>query len=61
MFSIKPIITIIACFFVAQCFAQQKQLGDDQYFKNNLKSIIQPLPVVTRWIDNTHFLMLKDA
>jgi dipeptidyl-peptidase 4 len=61
MFSFKSATTIIASFLLVNCFAQQKQLADDQYFKNNFKGIIQPLPAVTRWIDNTHFLMLKDG
>jgi dipeptidyl-peptidase 4 len=61
MFSTKSTFTIIATLVIAQCFAQQKQLGDDQYFKNNFKGIIQPLPSVTKWIDNSHFLMLKDG
>ncbi len=61
MFSFKSATTIIASFLLVNCFAQQKQLTDDQYFKNNFKGIIQPLPAVTRWIDNSHFLMLKDG
>ncbi len=52
--------------FVAICFlnislAQQKPLTDDQYFKNNFKGIVQPLPIVSRWIDGSHFLLIKDA
>lgn len=42
-------------------FAQQKQLGDDQYFKSNFKNIVQGLPNATRWIDNSHFLMIKEG
>ena len=41
--------------------AQQKQLTGEQYFKNNFKEIIQPLPVATLWIDDTHFLLLKEG
>ncbi|MEJ7610300.1 MAG: DPP IV N-terminal domain-containing protein [Ferruginibacter sp.] len=41
--------------------AQQKQLTDDQYFKANFKGITQPLPIVTRWTDNTHFLVIRDG
>ena len=41
--------------------AQQKQLSDDQYFKGILKSIIQSLPNVPRWTDNSHFLLIKDG
>lgn len=41
--------------------AQQKPLTEDQYFKSNFKGITQPLPAVTRWIDDSHFLMIRDA
>jgi dipeptidyl-peptidase-4 len=41
--------------------AQQKPLTDDQFFKSNFKGIVQSLPVVSRWTDNTHFTLLKDA
>ena len=42
-----------------QLQAQQKQLSDDQYFKGNLKGIIQPMATVTRWIDNNQFLLSR--
>ena len=41
--------------------AQLKQLTDDQYFKGNLTSIIQALPNVLHWTDNSHFLLMKDG
>lgn len=41
--------------------AQQKLLTDDQYFKSNFKGIIQSLPSVARWTDNTHFLLLRES
>ena len=41
--------------------AQQKPLTDDQYFKSNFKGIIQSLPAVSRWTDNTHFLLLRES
>ena len=41
--------------------AQKKQLTDDQCFKSNFKGIIQPLPMATRWTDNTHFLLMRDG
>ena len=47
----------IACF----SFAQQKQLTDDQFFKSNFKGITQPLPIATKWIDNSHFLLIRDG
>ena len=42
-------------------FAQQKQLTDEQFFKSNFKGITQPLPIATKWIDNTHFLLIRDG
>ena len=41
--------------------AQQKELTETQYFKNDFKGIIQALPVFSNWIDNSHFLLLKDS
>ena len=48
------IITIAA-------FAQQKQLTDDQFFKNNFKGIVNTLPSATKWIDNSRFLLIRDG
>ena len=42
-------------------FAQQKQLTDDQFFKNDFKGIVNTLPVATRWVDNSHFLLVRDG
>ncbi|MCP9750126.1 S9 family peptidase [Ferruginibacter sp. HRS2-29] len=41
--------------------AQKKALTDNQYFKSDFKGIVQSLSAATRWIDNTHFLLLKDS
>lgn len=51
-------LTLLVCMGT---FAQQKQLTNDQYFKSNFKGIVQPLPVVTRWIDDSHFMLIKNA
>ena len=32
--------------------AQQKNLTDDQYFKNDLKDLVQPLPRTGKWVSN---------
>ncbi|MBC7889973.1 MAG: DPP IV N-terminal domain-containing protein [Ferruginibacter sp.] len=40
--------------------AQKKELSDEQYFKSNFKGIIQSLPVVTKWVDDSHFILLKN-
>jgi dipeptidyl-peptidase-4 len=41
--------------------AQKKELTDEQYFNNDFKGIIQPLPVVSKWTDNSHFVLLKNG
>ncbi len=42
-------------------FAQKKQLGAQQYFKSDFKDLIQPLPTVSRWTDESHFLLTRDS
>ncbi|MFC4263148.1 DPP IV N-terminal domain-containing protein [Ferruginibacter yonginensis] len=62
MFSFKQTLVVATAIVMsAPAMAQQKQLTDDQFFKNNFKGIVQPMPVVTRWVDNTHFLLVKDG
>ncbi len=61
MVSIKSTIIFICTLLSASSFAQQKQLGDDQFFKSNFKGITQSLPVVTRWTDNAHFLLIREG
>ncbi len=41
--------------------AQQKPLTDDQYFKNIFKGIVDPLPVLKKWTDNSHFILTRDG
>lgn len=41
--------------------AQKKELGDDQYFKSNFKGIVQALPFVKSWVDDSHAEILKDG
>lgn len=53
-------ILVSVCF----CFsatAQKKELTDDQYFKNNFKGIIQPLPSVGKWVDESHVVIRRDG
>lgn len=52
------LFTILICLGSS---AQKKQLTDDQYFRANFKGITQPLPVPAKWIDNDHFLLMKDS
>ena len=59
---LKNVAAFSAVFVIAAAgFAQQKQLTDDQFFKNNFKGIVNPLPSVTRWVDNSHFLLVRDG
>ena len=41
--------------------AQKKDLTDDQYFKSNFKGITNTLPLMSRWIDDSHFILKKDS
>ena len=41
--------------------AQKKDLTDDQYFKSNFKGITNTLPLVSRWIDDSHFVLKKES
>ncbi len=59
---LKKLLFCLFCVAITTIsFAQQKALTDDQYFKSNFKGIIQPLPVATRWTDNSHFLLVRDG
>ena len=58
-FYIKITLSLLIISSVAN--AQLKPLTDDQYFKNNFKDFITPLPTITKWVDNTHFLMIKSG
>ncbi|CAN5716190.1 S9 family peptidase [soil metagenome] len=59
---VKKIFTLsfltLTCLYT---FAQKKELSDDQYFKNNFRGIVQPLPFATQWIDDSHFILLKNG
>ena len=46
-------------FFTAFVFAQQKQLTADQYFKNNFKEILEPIPQFFTWIDADNVTYIK--
>lgn len=41
--------------------SQKKELTDDQYFNNNFRGIVKSLPVATNWVDDSHFILLKDG
>lgn len=54
-------ITGLVCFVTFIAVGQKKPLTDDQYFKSSFKGITQSLPTVTRWTDNTHFILIRDG
>ncbi|MEO6541283.1 MAG: DPP IV N-terminal domain-containing protein [Ferruginibacter sp.] len=41
--------------------AQKKELGDEQFLKNNFKGITNTLPTVVKWIDDSHFILRRDG
>lgn len=53
-------LSLFICSFLSTN-AQKKELTGDQYFKNNFKGIIHPLPTISKWLDDSHFIMNKDA
>ncbi len=53
--------TLFMAILVSGAAAQKKELTDEQFLKNNFKGITQPLPQVTRWIDDGRFLMMRDG
>jgi dipeptidyl-peptidase 4 len=53
------IVLLAICSFYVH--GQKKELTGDQYFKSNFNGIVQPLPVVTKWIDGSHFILLKNS
>lgn len=57
----RLILYVSACFFVVTVSAQKKELTDEQYFKGNFKGITNTLPSVTKWTDDSHFILKRDA
>ena len=57
----KSISFLLAVCSLSSSIAQKKEQTADQYFKNNFKGIISPLPTISKWIDDTHFMMIKDS
>ena len=56
-------LTAIAMLFIFSLAAQaqKKELGDEQYFKNNFKGITNQLPSVVKWRDDSHFILRRDG
>ncbi len=59
---IKQFAVIVMAFaLTTSALAQKKELGDEQYLKNNFKGITQPLPTLVKWIDDSHFILKRDG
>ena len=41
--------------------AQKKQLTDEQFFRNNFREIVQPLPMFIKWVDDNQFVYQKES
>ena len=39
--------------------AQRRELDNDQYFKSDFKGVVQPLPIIGNWIDDSHIILTK--
>ena len=60
--TITRLAAVIACSIITLTVnAQQKPLTDDQYFKNNFKGIIQPLPNFIKWVNDEQLVYEKDG
>ena len=58
----KQITTVaLVLIFNLATQAQKKELSNDQYFKSNFKGITNPLPRVLKWIDDSHFILIRDG
>jgi dipeptidyl-peptidase-4 len=57
----KYLLLIAICCFTISAFAQKKELTDEQYVKGNFKGITNTLPLVTKWVDDSHFILKKDS
>ena len=57
----KPLLGLLLAGLATTGMAQLKPLTDDQYFKGNLKGIIQPLPVATRWLDKDNLIIMREG
>ena len=41
--------------------AQKKELANEQFFTNDFTGIIQPLPVFSKWLDDSRFIVIKNG
>lgn len=63
MFSFLKNFTVLFIFVLINLSveAQKKELTNEQYFKSNFKDIVQTLPSATKWVDDSHFILLKSG
>ena len=57
----KQFLSAILIIIATSVFAQKTPLTNDQYFKNNFKGIINPLPQSITWLDDATFVMTKNG
>lgn len=61
LFARRPLVTILLAGITISSTAQQEPLTEEQYFKSDFKGIIQPLPTVTGWKDNSNLMLIKEG
>lgn len=61
MLAKKISFALLALVFGFSLQAQKKDLTDAQYFKSDYKGLIKQLPTFREWIDDTHFVLVRDA
>ncbi len=58
---LKQFLSSTAIFICLYTTAQQKNLTKEQYFKNNFKALVQPIPTTVQWISDNEFTYTKDS
>jgi len=56
---IKQWLLILFCFSLLAAQAQQKSLTDEQYFRNDLKDLVQPLPRTGKWVNKNELIIIN--
>jgi len=57
----KQFFTAIFIIIALTASAQKTPLTNEQYFKNNFKGLLNPLPQSITWLDDSKFVMTKNA
>ena len=55
----KGLVSLICCFILIIAYAQKKDLTTGQMLNGDVTGIIQPLPVIAGWVDDSHFLISR--